>query len=151
MPPPSRDSAALEPTSLGRRYFELRELDLQLALSSARPAREDVEDELCPIDDLPAERLFQIAQLRRAQLVIEDHHARVEFVTRRGQRFDLAAAKEGRRVGPRTVLENTQDDRRPSRSRKACELVERMFGIDLTRRASRRIEQPDEGRALAAV
>ena len=85
------------------------------------------------------------------ELVVEDHHVRVEFVTRRGQRFDLAAAKERRRVWPRTVLENTQDDRRASRSRKACKLVERMFGFDLTRRSSRRIEQPDEGRALAAV
>ena len=78
-------------------------------------------------------------------------HVGSELVTLRSQRLDLAAAKERRRVWPRTVLENTQDDRRTSRSRKACELVERMFGIDLTRRASRRIEQPDEGRALAAV
>ena len=72
MPPPSRDSAAPAPTSRGSRYLQLRELDLQLAFPRARAPREDVENELGAIDDLPADLLFDVPQLRRRQLVVED-------------------------------------------------------------------------------
>src|SRR5215213_8589436 len=55
-----------------QQVFELRELDLPLAFACFRAARKDVEDELGPVDDFAFESLFELPQLRRGQLVIED-------------------------------------------------------------------------------
>jgi hypothetical protein len=116
--------------------LQLRELDLKLAFPGLRPPREDVEDELRAIDDLAADRLLEIAQLRRAQLVVEDDDVGAELVTRRGQRLHLAAAEKCRGVGLRAVLQNAQDDQRAGGRCEAGELVEGMFGIDLAGRAA---------------
>src|SRR5262245_58382094 len=55
-----------------QQVFQLRELDLQLALARPRATGEDVEDQLSAIDDLAADRLLDLAQLRGRQLVVED-------------------------------------------------------------------------------
>ena len=93
MPPPSRDSAAPAPTSRGSRIFQLRQLDLQLAFARPRAPREDVENELRAIDDLAADRFLDLPQLRRRQLVVEDHDVDVGLGARRGERRDLAAPR----------------------------------------------------------
>src|SRR5204863_2747637 len=59
--------------------LELRQLDLQLAFTGPRAPGEDVEDELRPIDDLAIERPFEVAQLRRRQLVVEDDRVDARF------------------------------------------------------------------------
>ena len=46
--------------------LQLCEFDLQLAFARARAAREDVENQLGAVDDLPVDRLFDVAELRRA-------------------------------------------------------------------------------------
>ena len=53
--------------------LELRQLDLQLALEAPGTLREDVEDERAAIDDLAAERLLEVALLRRGERIVEDH------------------------------------------------------------------------------
>ena len=87
---PSRADAAAEPRQRGagadeprQQVFQLGELDLQLAFARPRAPREDVEDELRPIDDLAADRLFDVAQLRRRQLIVEDDDVDVGLGGRR--------------------------------------------------------------------
>ena len=84
------DAAALSRQRVARsdqprhEVLELRELDLELAFPRARAAREDVEDQLRAIDDLAVERLLEVAQLRRRQLVVEDDDVDARFgATRR--------------------------------------------------------------------
>ena len=118
-----------------QQVLELRELDLQLAFPRSRAPREDVEDELRAIDDLAPHRLLEVAQLRRAQLVVEDDDVGAELVARRGQRLHLAAAEKGRGIRLRPILQHAEDDRRAGGRCEAGELVERMFGIELAGRA----------------
>jgi hypothetical protein len=53
--------------------FELRQFDLQFALRTLRPLREDVEDQTGPVDDATLQRALQVALLAGAEFVIEDH------------------------------------------------------------------------------
>ena len=85
----ARADAAAEPRQRVARsdqprhqVLELRELDLQLAFPRSRAPREDVEDQLRAIDDLAIERLFEVAQLRRRELVVEDDEVDRRFVAR---------------------------------------------------------------------
>ena len=94
MPPPSRDSAVAGADQPRQQVLQLRQLDLQLAFARARAPREDVEDELRAIDDLAADRLFDVPQLRRRQLVVEDDDVDVGLGARGGERLDLAARRE---------------------------------------------------------
>ncbi len=80
-----RADAAAEPRQRGARadqprqqVLQLRELDLQLAFARPRAPREDVEDQLRAVDDLAADRLFDLPQLRRRQLVVEDDDVDVQ-------------------------------------------------------------------------
>src|SRR5262249_47824754 len=52
-----------------QQVLQLGELDLQLSFSRPRAPREDVEDQLRAIDDLAADGLLDLPQLRRRQLV----------------------------------------------------------------------------------
>jgi hypothetical protein len=56
----------------GQRVFQLRQLDLQARLHRPRPGGEDVEDQFAAVQDLDLGGLFQVADLRGAQVVIED-------------------------------------------------------------------------------
>jgi hypothetical protein len=94
MPPPSLDSAVPDSRWRGN-SIELGELDLQLPLSRPRAPREDIENELRPIDDFSLNGLLDLPQLRRRQLGVEDHHVGVRFGARCRQRHDFSRAKEG--------------------------------------------------------
>src|SRR5687767_2717863 len=67
--PGQRGPGAREPR---QHVLELRQLDLPLALARPRAARENVEDQLRAIDDLAVNTLFDMPQLRRSELVVED-------------------------------------------------------------------------------
>src|SRR5712691_3010421 len=143
-----RADAAAEPRQRGGRpdeprekILQLRELDLQLAFARARAAREDVENQLCAIDDLAADLLLDLALLRGRQLVVEDHDVDAGFRGGCRERLDLAGAEERRRIGFRTLLEYAQHDLGPRRLCEAGQLVERALGF-LPARAAR--DQPDE-------
>ena len=130
-----------------QQVFQLRELDLQLALARPRAAREDVEDQLRAIDDLAADLLLDLPQLRRRQLVVEDDDVDVGFGARRGERLDLAGAEKGRRIGLRPLLQHAQHDLGAGRLGQAGQLVERSLGLEPPRAAG---DQADERRALAS-
>ena len=77
-----------------QRVLELRQLDLQPRFARARAAREDVEDQLRAVHHLDAERLLEIAHLRRREVVVEDGHVGLALLGQRLQLFDLALADE---------------------------------------------------------
>ena len=53
--------------------LELRELHLQFSFCARRVLREDVEDQLRPVDHPRVERVLEEALLRGIELVIDDH------------------------------------------------------------------------------
>ena len=55
-----------------QQIFELRQLDLQLAFVAARALGENIENQLAAVDDANFERRFQIALLRRRQILVDD-------------------------------------------------------------------------------
>ena len=73
MPPPRRDSASRRSGEARQPVLQLRQLDLEVPFTRPRAPREDVENQLGAIDDAPAEDLFEVARLRRRELVVEDH------------------------------------------------------------------------------
>ena len=151
MPPPSRDSAALEPTSRGSRYFSCASSTCSLPFARARAAREDVEDELRAIDDLAIERLLEIAQLRRGQLVVEDDDVDAQLVARR-RRAPGPCRCRGRSPDRASAAPAARAARRRAGGRgQAGQLVERMFGIEVAGGAAREIEESDERRTFVPV
>ena len=143
--------AAAEPRQRGARsgqprqqVFELRELDLPLALARPGATREDVEDQLRPIDDLAFEPLLELPELRGGQFVVEDHDVDVRFGACRGERADLAGADEGRRIRLGPFLQHAQNDAGARRFRETRELVERMIRVA----AARRSDQADKSCSL---
>ena len=151
-----RADAAAEPRQRGagadqprQQVLQLRELDLQLAFARARAPREDVEDELRAIDDLAADRLFDVPQLRRRQLVVEDDDVDVGFGARRARASAILPAPrnvDGSGFGRSCSTRSTTSA--PAASRQAGELVERSLGIEPPRAAG---DQADQRRALAAA
>ena len=61
-----------------QRVLELRELHLHLGRGSARVRREDVEDDLAAVDYFGVDYLFQVPELRGAQVMVEDDDVGVE-------------------------------------------------------------------------
>src|SRR5690606_2098766 len=54
-----------------RRVLELGQLDLELGLAGAGAAGKDIEDELAAVEHPAAHDLLELANLRRAELVVE--------------------------------------------------------------------------------
>ena len=107
--------------------LELRELDLQLAFARPRAAREDVENELRAIDDLAIERVLEVAQLRRRQLVVEDDDVDARFGARRGERLrpcrlprKVAGSGLARSCCTRSTTSAPAAAARPASSSSAC-------------------------------
>ena len=99
--------------------LELRQLDLKLPFTRARPAREDVENQLRAIDHTPAEDLFEVAGLCRRELVVEHHDVDVQLGAGTGDQLRLPAADERRGIGETPLLRRAQDDVGPGSSRQA--------------------------------
>jgi hypothetical protein len=136
MPPPSRDSMVPVADEPRQQVFELGELDLPLALACPRPPGEDVENELGSIQHLPIERVLELTQLSRRQLVVEHHEVDVGLCARHGQRSRLSAADERGRIRLGALLQHAQHHSPASRLGQARQLVERRLRIDAARCAS---------------
>src|SRR3569623_1308700 len=81
------------------RSAQLRELDLEPAVSARRVLREVVEDHHRPIEDLELGRLADRARLARRQIGIEDHDLGAELHRAQEELVELAAADEELRSG----------------------------------------------------
>ena len=80
---------------------QMRELDLQRALSRTGAAAEDFEDQPGAIEHLGVPGLFQIALLHRRERAIHHHDAGFVAFDQAGDLLDLALADEGRRANGR--------------------------------------------------
>ena len=89
---PGADAAAQPRQRVARadqsrqQVLELRQLHLELPFARLGPAREDVENELRPVDNLAADLFFDLPQLRGRQLVVEDHDVDVRLGARGRER-----------------------------------------------------------------
>ena len=84
---PAQADAALLSLEVGpaahqarRQVLELGQFDLQLALEGARAQREDIQDQAGAVDDPALQRPLEIALLRRAQVVVDQHQAGVRLI-----------------------------------------------------------------------
>ena len=144
--------AAAEPRQRGARareprqqVLELRQLDLPLAFARSRAPREDVEDELRAIDHLAIDALFDVTELCRRQLVVEDHEVGSDARTFGRELVELAAADERRGIGRGPLLNHREDDGRAGGVGEPGELVDRVLRIQFLRSPK---DQADERGAL---
>ena len=145
MPPPSRDSSTPAPRQPRQQVVELRQLHLEPALARARPAREDVEDQLGAVERLALDLLLQVALLGRRELLVEENQLDLLRGAAGLHLAHLAAADECRGVAPRALLQLLADDARAGARGELRELVERGFAA---RAVARALRQADEQRAL---
>jgi hypothetical protein len=90
--------------------LELRELDLKLAFAGASVASEDVEDELCAVDDATWETRLEVAKLRGRQVVIEEDEVGLGGACDGVDLVELAGADEGCGIGARAMLHEDGSD-----------------------------------------
>ena len=110
MPPPSRSRWRPQAAHAREVVFQLRQLDLQLALGAACVRGEDVEDHGRAVDDGQADGLLEVALLARGQLVVAGDQVGVGGL-RRGLRLgDLAGPEIGVRVRLLALLDHLPDD-----------------------------------------
>ncbi len=110
--------------------LELRELDLELAFSAQRVLGEDVEDQLCAIDDTSLERVLEGALLRRVELAVDEEHLRARLLVGALQLLELALAEIRSPVGARPVLDGRPDRLDERRARKLPQLGQLVVRID---------------------
>jgi hypothetical protein len=112
----SRADAATEPLEVlpqsahaGKVVFELRELHLELSLCRHCVLREDVEDELCAVDDAQLELVLQAPLLSGVEVVVDDE--RLGIGARHGflQLDELALTDIGARIGRGAALNELAD------------------------------------------
>ena len=77
----------LEP---GERIFKLRKFHRKACFACAGPMGKNIQNQFSPVDDFYAERFFQIARLRRTQVIIEEHDIRTTLLDKQLQRLEFA-------------------------------------------------------------
>jgi hypothetical protein len=90
--------------------MQLRQFDLQLAFSRSRMARKDVEDELRSVDHPALDDLFNIALLRRTEVVIEKKDIRIDGRCGTSDLLEFSSTYERRGIGPIPMLQNFSND-----------------------------------------
>ena len=110
--------------------LELRELDLELALGRDGVLREDVEDELGPVDDAGLELVLEQPLLRRRQLVVDEQHLGLRAAVLLLQLVELPLADVAAGIGLRAVLDDACDGLDARRPGELLELPELVVGID---------------------
>ena len=89
--------------------LELRQLDLELALGRDGVLREDVEDQLRPVDDARVQGVLEPPLLRRRQLVVDDEHLGAGGRERGLQLLELPLADVRAWIRLRPVLHELAD------------------------------------------
>ena len=80
--------------------FELRQFNLKLAFMALGTLRKDIQDKRNPVNYTAAECNFEIALLRRRQLVIENDEVGFRLIYRNPDLFHFSGSCEVRRVRP---------------------------------------------------
>jgi hypothetical protein len=107
----------------------LRELDLQLSIGAFGVLSENVEDELCTIDDLEIGQAGDVVRLRRSEVVVEDERLCIELHGADHHILELAAAENVSRVHAVTHLQHAIDHFDPRSPCELRELSQRIFGL----------------------
>ena len=141
MPPPSRDSASLDSDQPRQQVLQLRQLDLQLAFARAGAPAKMSRISCVRSTTLRSSRLFSSRSCAGDSSLSK--MTRSTSASARGvrQHLDLAAAEEGRRIGPGPILQHAQHHARARGVGEAAELFEGMFRVDPPRAAG---DQTDE-------
>jgi hypothetical protein len=85
--------------------LELRQLDLELSLGRDGVLREDVQDELRPVDDAYVERGLEAPGLARLEVVVDDDRFGARVLHGALHVLELALPDVGPRVGCAPVLD----------------------------------------------
>ena len=109
--------------------FELRELDLELALGATGVLGEDVENQLGAIDDARLERVLERALLRWAQLVVDEQRLGVGLGKGLLQLRELPLAHERPWIGVHSMLDDLPDGVDAGSPRQLGELSELVGGV----------------------
>ncbi len=131
------------PREAGEHVAELGELDLDLALARAGALREDVHDQLSPVDDAAPGELLEILHLGGAELVVEDNEFCLFPRAERAQLVRLALADVVRRVRRVEFLHECARHLGPGRQRQLAELGEVV--LDLPPACLPRLEADEDG------
>ena len=109
--------------------LELRELDLELALGARRVLREDVEDQLRPVDHARARARSRGSAAGRVELVVDEQGLGVRRPERVLQLLELPLADVGALGGPCAVLHELADRLDAGGARELLDLGELVVGV----------------------
>ena len=110
--------------------FELGEFDLELALGAPCVLGEDVEDQLCPVDDAGLQRVFERSLLRRVELVVDQQHFGPGLFVLALELVELPLAHVRSALRPRTMLDELPDGFDECRVRELSQLGQLGFRLD---------------------
>ena len=110
--------------------LQLRQFDLQLAFPRARMPRKNIEDELRAVDHPPLNNLFNVALLRRTEIVIEEKNVGIHRSRRARDFLELAGANQGRRIGPIAPLQNLAHHLRPGTLGQRAQFGQRFVRVE---------------------
>jgi hypothetical protein len=120
------------PSEPGQHVFQLRQLHLQLALAGSRVAGKNVQNQLRPVQHQTGELAFQIPQLSRAQIVVENHQVRLVCRGNSGDLFDFSGADQGRRIRLAAPLQHLRHDLAASAFHQLAKLHQRRIHAQLS-------------------
>jgi len=112
------------PFQTRQRVFQLSQLDRESRFVSSRAGRENVEDQLGPVEHFGARRLFEIADLSRREVVVEHDDVRIMTIDHRPQLSHFSFAQIGRMIGRTSPLDQFVDNVGTGRGRQSMEFLE---------------------------
>ena len=110
--------------------FELGQFHGEPCLVGAGAGREDVENHLRTVEHLGLDFAFEVADLGRGEIVVEDDDVGIVVFDEHRHFGDLAAPEVGGLVGPFASLRHLRDHLRAGRLSEAAELVEWVLRIE---------------------
>ncbi len=111
--------------------LELRELDLELALGAPRVLREDVEDQLRPVDNACCQRVFELPLLRRRQVVVDEERLGPHILERPRELGQLPLPDVASLVWPGPLLDDLAHGLDAGGPRQLAKFAQLLFGIDV--------------------
>ena len=117
------------PGQPGHAVLKLRQLDLQSPFVRLGALREDIENQRRAVDDLDVEHFFEIALLRRGELVVEDHQIVSERFSLVFDLLQLALAEIGAGHRMTQLLRDCPDDLDIYRLGQARQLLQRILHV----------------------